>query len=415
MGRALLIYTVVLSTVLAIYQLSIRNQQSVILDVNNYTITQKHALSLANAGVDHTLNFLKSSPYFVTGENDSLELNMGSVNFKERVYIKVLDFNHDTTLSNSPREIKLISTGVADNVISRVITLAKLTDNGFPLVNSSLGLYSKTNDFEMEVKGSNFSISGYDQNLDGSIPVFSSPVHGIFASNNTTKSSITNPGRSKLSTTQQNQIIGKGVFTPSILTDKSVPQPDFEQLINDFKTNATRNYSSKTVSSANWGTPSSPEIVVIKDKLQVTSGDLNGYGILIIEGEDVQLQVEDDFNWQGLVIFNGETVQVQVAKGDMNIDGLVYSVGSRTLRKAQNTKTQIQVQSGSLNIHGSLMIGQQGAKGNPQVQVQIEKDLDIQYSTEALNIANSVTSGKIGGGVSFVKYSVFEDFISEND
>ena len=98
-----------------------------------------------------------------------------------------------------------------------------------------------------------------------------------------------------------------------------------------------------------WGTPDAPEIVVIKNEVQI-QGNVSGCGVLIIEGD---LELRGNFEWQGIVIVKGN-----------------FTVGQ-----------------GSAEIWGAMVV----EDPNATVNVQTSGSFDLRYSTEAINfIRNAI-------------------------
>jgi hypothetical protein len=96
-----------------------------------------------------------------------------------------------------------------------------------------------------------------------------------------------------------------------------------------------------------WGTPSAPEIVVIKNTVSI-QGNVSGCGVLIIEGN---LELKGNFEWQGIVIVKGN-----------------FTVGI-----------------GSAEIWGAMVI----ENPNATVSVQTSGSFDLRYSTEAISFVRN--------------------------
>ncbi len=149
----------------------------------------------------------------------------------------------------------------------------------------------------------------------------------------------TNPMKNK-----KDNIRGKGPI-PDVVNVGSLPT--LTDLINLYTQYATLtiagDYNISGPNDGSWGTPASPEIVLIKNNTKI-SGNVSGCGVLVVEGDCV---LTGNFTWQGIVVVKGN----------------------------------LQVGQGSAEIWGAMLI----ENPNATVEVDLRGSFDCRYSTQALN------------------------------
>ncbi len=414
MGRSLIFSVIGLSITVGLVHLGIQGRQKLINERNIESIYAEQALAVANSATETVLNQLRVDPNWKNG-GDTLKITLGSGSAKAIIE----DSADDPSISASPKEVRITVWGNYEDRTHQTITIAQQTNLSLPNIDGAMSVYSESNRFQLDVQGSGFNIDGNDTNLDGT-PGPEPALPGLHTSSNLTRNTILNSSRSKISPAELDSIKGRGYIagsTPSVEVDPSLVQPDFEQLVKDFKANATRRYNDEVEieHSVTWGTPTSPEVVYINSEEEMEiEGSLTGYGILIINAEEEDedeflIDIRNNLNWTGLVILSGEHVDLKIRNGDFNLNGLLYVTGHRALNRNQNRNSNFDIRNGSFNLNGSMAFGQQGKGRNPRFNMRVRNDLDVKYSSEAINIANNlITTYSTSGAVSYFITSVYE-------
>ena len=206
------------------------------------------------------------------------------------------------------------------------------------------------NDANTYFAGNSFTVTGNDTNFDGTAGGCTS-VYGIATANSSNETIVQN----SLASNQKNNVLGKKQSSSGatygdnvIAPDAALTQATIASFVAEVKRNADislyspspsgLSYSSvgKPACTSNWasqncwGTADKPKIIYVEGQPDPTSafsalslsGDVEGYGILIVKDGD--LLVTGNFTWHGLVLVTGSWVGVGF-KGTTDVYGGVIS------------------------------------------------------------------------------------------
>lgn len=130
------------------------------------------------------------------------------------------------------------------------------------------------------------------------------------------------------------------------------PAQGLTAYLNSLIAAADNYYTNAIPNGANLGTAASPKITVVNGSTQI--GAVTGYGVLIVTGNQAQLQIDGNIQWNGIILL-----------------------------ASTNTQAQYQLQSGSGSINGALYIA---APAGAQIQYQ-QQGGQVNYNS--LNISNA--------------------------
>lgn len=203
-------------------------------------------------------------------------------------------------------------------------------------------MYIESQDVVPNINGASTSIDGHDYlalSTDPDGP--GDPTHGLALSNADSLQAWIDLFAEKNMKSKQDAIQGVDP-SPDYLDTGIVP--GIAEMVEAYGLMPTMVIEDETsISGGSWGTPTEPEIVLIKGNVRI-QGITSGCGVLIIEGD---LELRGNFTWQGLVIVKGN-----------------FTVGS-----------------GSAEIWGAEVI----CDTNASVNVEIGGSFDLRYSTQALS------------------------------
>ncbi len=134
-------------------------------------------------------------------------------------------------------------------------------------------------------------IIGNDTNMDGS-DGDGTDLCGLSVSNSVDSSTVSNEHSGT------NRIVGTGA-SPSISTH-DMSSTDLQALADFYETVADSSYTGGNLPPGNYGTQLNPEIIHVDGDVHLT-GNLNGYGILVVEGSFYTAE-NSGLIWHGVVI-----------------------------------------------------------------------------------------------------------------
>lgn len=203
--------------------------------------------------------------------------------------------------------------------------------------------------------GNAFTVDGNDHNYTGGLGS-APPVPGISARNDTNTQETIN----SLSSGQKDNVTGLGYLpgppiVPSIKTSPAAPTAaQLDQMITDLLARGPENHSESQVNgNVTLGTTAAPKIVHFTNAGGVTikaNGNAQGAGIMIVEGN---LTIQGNFNYKGLILVRGSTNVTEVT--------------------------------GNATVYGSIWTS--------DIQLQVAGSAVVNYSTQALALANTVAGG----------------------
>lgn len=203
--------------------------------------------------------------------------------------------------------------------------------------------------------GNAFTVDGNDHLMTGGL-TGNPPVPGISTRNDTN----TQETLSSLSALQKDNVTGLGYIpgppiVPSVKTSPAAPSTtQLNQMINDLLARPVENHPENQINgNATLGTTAAPKIVHFTDAGGVTikaNGNAQGAGIMIVEGN---LTIQGNFNFKGLILVRGTTQVTEVT--------------------------------GNATVYGSIWTS--------DVQLQVAGSAIVNYSQQALALANTVAGG----------------------
>jgi hypothetical protein len=177
---------------------------------------------------------------------------------------------------------------------------------------------------------------------------------------------------SSLNASQQARVQGAGV-SPSVQLDATMDADALQTFFDAIIANPDEYYAGDHTATGegSLGTPGNPKVIVVDGVLDVRNA--TGAGILIIT-ESGQLDARGNFdNYQGLILIQGS---------------------------ADMTR-------GNINIYGAMMFG--GDNPSLQIDIDFRGNVNIHYSSQALEVAQSLANGSAGGVSSnFTLVSIYD-------
>ncbi len=98
---------------------------------------------------------------------------------------------------------------------------------------------------------------------------------------------------------------------------------------------------------ADLGSPGSPKITVVNGSTQI--GAISGTGVLIVTGNQAQLQIDGNIHWNGVIILDSTNnqAQYQLQSGNGSIDGALF------IAAPAGAQIQYQQQGGQVNYNST--------------------------------------------------------------
>jgi hypothetical protein len=309
--------------------------------------------------MEQAIHRIMEDPDWRTGANP-WELRMGDWT----VTITTDDASTDASLAAN--QVRITATCVIGGVTERSIAMLQAGE-GLPIpeVEGAMGIF--TENLSLSVSGSAFMITGNDTDPDGgagsgvALPGMS--VSSLAAYNEILSS---------LNATQKTKVQGAG-GTPSVQLDPTMDATALQDFFDAIIANPDEYYpGNHTASGAgSLGTPEDPKIIVVDGILDVRNA--TGAGILVIT-ENGQLDARGNFdNYQGLILIQGS---------------------------ADMTR-------GNINIYGAMMFG--GDNPSLQIDIDFRGNVNIRYSSQALEVAQTLANTGAGGVASnFSLLSIYD-------
>ena len=259
------------------------------------------------------------------------------------------------TVGNTANSGRLVATGSGIESVKNIV-VANVIRSDIPSTAPGAIYLASDAATSATFTGNAFQVDGNDHNYTGGAGP-GSPVPGISTRNDTNTQEAIN----SLSAIQKDNVTGYGYsngppIVPSIDTSPAAPSTaQLTAMINDIlaKPRPPDNNTTQINGNATFGTTAAPQITHFTGNGGVTikaNGNASGAGIMIVEGN---LTIQGNFNFKGLILVRG-TTQVTDFTGNCTIYGSVWT---------------------------------------EDIQLQVAGSALINYSTQALALANQVSGG----------------------
>ncbi len=309
MGRAMIIYVVLLLSIFGIVALNIQQERKMVTagNVDNYEKTS--AQNASQSGLELTMQVLKQNDYEFSDVSNPQTFTIGEADVS-------VDISHSKNSNLRYNQVRLVSTGSMGGHTSETRGLFR---SDYPTPRGAMGFYGN-NDVNFSTGGNAFEISGHDRASDKpSMP-------GIMAQGNNSYNDIVN----NISSKREDNIVGSGGL-PSVLEEPRMDPseitdliPEWEAksdtIIGDYGTDGDEPHSLK---GKTFGTKDDPQITVVRDDAQF-QGNTTGAGILLIQ-DNATLDMGKNFEFDGLIINNNQH-SIFDAKGTPQLRGSLMSV-----------------------------------------------------------------------------------------
>jgi hypothetical protein len=368
MGRGMLLITTGLFVIFGIIQLSVYERHAQINAINVDYWNSSQARNIANAGIERAFYDFASNTSWRAALDDP-ELYMFG---QDTAFVFVLD-NSMSGVTLPQNIIEIRSIGSVNGITHEARAQIQIS-SAFPPIDGAMGIFTENLDFN--IAGSAFLINGTDKNPDGtSGPVGSLP--GIAVNNapayNEIMASLNNNQKGRIQGAEPDEesieSIGGSVNAshPSLNYNPSMDPEALEEFIALASANADHTYTNYTASGAgSLGTPANPKIIVVSGSLEVRNA--TGAGVIIIT-ETGSLDARGNFdNYQGLIIVQGN---------------------------ADMTR-------GNIHIFGAMLFG--GENPNLEIDIDFRGNVNVQYSSSALDNVNDQLFSSVGGNPVILTY-----------
>jgi hypothetical protein len=359
MGRAMLLLVSGLIIVFGVIQMSLNAKQQAMAEFNVEYANSLVARNTSNAGMEQAIHRIMEDPDWRTGAN-AWDLRLGDWT------VSITTDDASTDASMAANQVRITATCVVGGVTERSIALLQMGE-GLPIpeVEGAMGIF--TENLDLSVSGSAFLITGNDTDPDGgagsgvSLPGMS--VSSLAAYNEILSS---------LNATQQTKVQGAG-GPPAVQLDPTMDATALQTFFDAIIANPDEYYAGNHTATGvgSLGTPEDPKIIVVDGILDVQNA--TGAGILVIT-ETGQLDARGNFdNYQGLILIQGS---------------------------ADMTR-------GNINIYGAMMFG--GDNPSLQIDIDFRGNVNIHYSSQALDVAQTLANTGAGGVASnFTLLSIYD-------
>jgi len=259
------------------------------------------------------------------------------------------------TVGNTANSGRLMATGSGVESVKNVVVANVIRSNIPSTAPGAIYLASDQNT-AATFTGNAFQVDGNDHNYTGGAGP-GGPVPGISTRNDTNTQEAIN----SLSLVQKDNVTGYGFsmgppIVPSVDTSPAAPSTAMlNAMINDLLAmpRPPDDNTTQINGNATFGTTAAPQITHFTGAGGVTikaNGNASGAGIMIVEGN---LTIQGNFNFKGLILVRG-TTQVTDFTGNCTIYGSVWT---------------------------------------EDIQLQVAGSAIVDYSTQALALANQVSNG----------------------
>ena len=259
------------------------------------------------------------------------------------------------TVGNTANAGRLMATGSGIESVKNIV-VANVIRSNIPSTAPGAIYLASDQSTNATFTGNAFGVDGNDHNYTGGAGP-GGPVPGISTRND----SNTQEAINSLSAVQKDNVTGYGYsngppIVPSVFTSPAAPSTAMlNAMINDIlaKPRPPDDNSTRINGNATYGTTAAPQITHFTGNGGVTikaNGNAQGAGIMIVEGN---LTIQGNFNFKGLILVRG-TTQVTDFTGNCTIYGSVWT---------------------------------------EDIQLQVAGSAIVDYSTQALALANQVSGG----------------------
>jgi len=259
------------------------------------------------------------------------------------------------TVGNTANAGRLMATGSGIESVKNIV-VANVIRSNIPSTAPGAIYLASDQSTNATFTGNAFGVDGNDHNYTGGAGP-GGPVPGISTRND----SNTQEAINSLSAVQKDNVTGYGYsngppIVPSVYTSPAAPSTAMlNAMINDIlaKPRPPDDNSTQINGNATYGTTAAPQITHFTGNGGVTikaNGNAQGAGIMIVEGN---LTIQGNFNFKGLILVRG-TTQVTDFTGNCTIYGSVWT---------------------------------------EDIQLQVAGSAIVDYSTQALALANQVSGG----------------------
>lgn len=310
MGRAMIIYVVLLLSIFGFVVLNIHEDRQMVTRGNVSSYEATTARNASQSGLELAMQVLSQNDYDLSSVSNPLTFTIGEAD----VSVDMYNTNNSDLRYN---QIRLISTGTMGDHTSEVTGMFR---SNYPTPRGAMGFYGN-NDVTFSAGSNSFEINGHDNAGDKpSMPA-------IMAQGNNSYNDILGDIPSK----REDNIIGEGGnpsvdmeprMDPKELTDL-IPQweSNADTVIGDYGTDGDEPHSLDN--SESFGTTSDPEITVVRDGAKFQGGN-SGAGIMIIQ-DGAELEMGNNFEFDGLIINNSQNA-IFNSSGSPTLRGALMSV-----------------------------------------------------------------------------------------
>ncbi|NWF51019.1 MAG: hypothetical protein HXY49_10820 [Ignavibacteriaceae bacterium] len=306
MGKGILITSLGASLLVTFLVLKLNANSNLNLQTTLDKYLKTQARLIANSGVEIYLEQLRRNKSLTGNFNDN----------------QLFGGEYDINISGP--DSALIITSVADFQGVKHTTIVNARRDMLPFPSLPGAMYVTTNAITYVKMNGNFSVSGYDHDINGNL-VAGTPLPGISVDNKADSSAIRNVLKGSA------DVDGKG-GKPSIWTTNN--NIDWEALANEviYGSDITINSSNDLKNYANLGTLSVPKATFINGNIQLNS-NLSGAGILVVNGD---IQINGSFSYLGIVIAYKDTKITTQLNGNGKVYGGMIIAGSEANLEISN-------------------------------------------------------------------------------
>jgi hypothetical protein len=354
-----LVTTVLLLTVFVALGVFALQYSALDTKIANNQLTGAQALNVAESGLAHALRTMNS----VGVSNFQADVatrwdTLFMPNPQSMPYAPQLTYRVDVAaLAADPANTGTITVTASGYSGAKRVVVARV--RRMPGYDGRGALYLAADSVSPTFNGSAFEIDGNDHNLAGQSISGGIIEPGIATRNDT----VTNSVKGALAGNQIESVQGTGYSTnppnASVITSGGPSVSDLDQIISDVlaRPGVQTLNDNKLSGSTVLGTCASPQISHLTASSIELAGNASGCGILIADGN---LKITGNLDFTGWIIVRGET--------DINVQ--------------QQDDTAVL---GNATIIGSLWTG--------DLNVRVGGSAIIDYSTQALTLADAITNG----------------------
>lgn len=368
MGRGMLLIVTGLFIIFGMIQLSVNQKHIQINDINVQYWYDAQARNTANSGLERAFYDFASNTSWRAALDNPRIYTFG----QDSAFVVVLD-NSMSGVTLPQNIVEIRSTGVVNGITHQARAQIQIS-SAFPPIDGAMGIFTENLDFN--IAGSAFLINGNDTNPDGTAgPVGALP--GIAVNNapayNEIIGSLNNSQKDRIQGSDPDEesieSIGGSVNSshPSLNYNPSMDPDALEDFIALATANADHIYTNHSASGeGSLGTPEDPKVIVVSGTLEVKNA--TGAGVIIIT-ETGSLDARGNFdNYQGLIIVQGN---------------------------ADMTR-------GNIHIFGAMLFG--GDNPHLEIDIDFRGNVNVQYSSAALENVNNQRFSSIGGNPLILTY-----------